>query len=246
MKEGEATGRLIVFPHLAFVVFVPASKERIDQVTRLWQPPRMPRFATESASGRASTEDRALLAPIEAGWLVVVADGTGGISGGARAAELLIRGVREAARTGFDTTDPAAWAALLDTLDDVIADDSDAGETTGVALMVTSGLVVGASCGDSRAFLFFTPAGARELTGQQPRKPRLGTGHAQAQPFCAEAHGVLVVGTDGLFDYVKLDDISRTILAAPAGSADVLIRLVLERHRSPPDDIAVVVGWLDA
>jgi serine/threonine protein phosphatase PrpC len=209
-----------------------------------WQVLLVPRFATASLSYRANTEDRALVYPVDAGWIVVVADGTGGISGGARAAELLVSGVRRAAPTSFLPTDAAAWTGLLERLDDEIAGDPEAGETTGVVLAVASGFVVGASCGDSRAYLS-TAAGMRELTGHQSRKPRLGTGHAKAQPFSADAHGVLVVGTDGLFDYTKLDDISRTILTAPEGGADALVRLVLEQYRTLPDDIAVVVGWLD-
>lgn len=204
----------------------------------------MPRFAIASASHRAGTEDRALVLPIEAGWVVVVADGAGGISGGARAAELLVDGVRRAAQEGFAATDPAAWVDLLLKLDRQIADDSSAGETTAVALVVSSGLVIGASAGDSRAYLF-TSSGAEELTSRQSRRPRLGTGHAKPLPFSANAHGVLVVGTDGLFDYVKLDDISRVIRAPVAPETDALIGLVRERYRTLPDDIALVVGWMD-
>ncbi|XXT19700.1 hypothetical protein WME94_56720 [Sorangium sp. So ce429] len=203
----------------------------------------MPRFVTASASYRINTEDRVLVLPIEAGWIVGVADGTGGLSGGAKAAELLVGGIHRAALPSFNVINPAAWAALLEALDDEIASEPTAGETTGVALAVSSGLVVGASCGDSKAYLS-TPAGWRELTSHQSRKPRLGTGQAKARPFIADAQGILVVGTDGLFDYAKLDDLSRAILTASECGADALVRLVLERHRTLPDDIAVVVGWL--
>jgi serine/threonine protein phosphatase PrpC len=208
----------------------------------------MPRFATAAASSRGATEDRATVVPIDVGWLVCVADGVGGIAGGAKAADLFVAGVqRTACRAGFDLTSPAAWIALLQDLDHEIAVDPMAGETTGIALAVTSGLIVGASCGDSRALLS-TSTGWQDLTSQQRRKPRLGTGQACALPFTAEAHGTLVVGTDGLFDYIKLDDISRTVLHASESedAADGLIRLVLDRYRTPPDDIAIVVGCLDS
>ena len=96
---------------------------------------------------------------------------------------------------------------------------------------------------DSRAYLA-SSAGMRELTGRQSRKPRLGTGRANPRPFVADARGVLVVGTDGLFDYAALEDVSLT-LGDRAGSADSLVDLVREKHRTLPDDIAVVVGRLD-
>lgn len=205
----------------------------------------MPRFVTAAASPRAVTEDRATVLRADQGWLVCVADGTGGIAGGANAADQFVAGIRRAAqRPGFDMTSSTAWTALMQNLDHEIAAEPLAGETTGIALAVTSGLVVGASCGDSKALLS-TSTGWRDLTSHQSRKPRLGTGRALAQPFTAEAHGTLVAGTDGLFDYAKLDDISDAVLHGSDDTADVLIRLVLGRYRVLPDDIAIVVGWLD-
>jgi PPM family protein phosphatase len=205
----------------------------------------MAHFVTATASARAISEDRALVAPIDAGWVVCVADGTGGMSGGAQAADLFVTGVRRAAcGAGFDLTSASVWTALLQHLDQKIAAAPLAGETTGIALAVTPGLVIGASCGDSRALLS-TSTGWHDLTSNQLRKPRLGTGRACARPFTVEARGTLVVGTDGLFDYAKLDDIADALRHGTDDTADVLVRLVLDRYRAPPDDIAVVVGWLD-
>jgi len=131
----------------------------------------VPRFATATASYRENTEDRAMVLPVQAGWIVCIADGTGGISGGAAAAELFITGVRRAAlQSRFDLADPATWATLVEALDDEIAAEPHAGETTGIALAITSGLVVGASCGDSRAWLS-TRTGWQDLTSRQSRRP---------------------------------------------------------------------------
>jgi len=186
-----------------------------------------------------------MVLPVQAGWIVCIADGTGGISGGAAAAELFITGVRRAAlQSRFDLADPATWATLVEALDDEIAAEPHAGETTGIALAITSGLVVGASCGDSRAWLS-TRTGWQDLTSRQSRRPRLGTGRASAQSFSAVACGTLVVGTDGLFDHVNAEHMTRAVVGGSDTAADALVRLVLDRHRSPPDDIAVVVGWLD-
>jgi len=205
----------------------------------------MPRFVSAALSYRPNTEDRSVVLPVEEGWIVGVADGTGGISGGAKAAELFISGLRRAALSpNFNVADPVAWTTLAEALDDEIASDPQAGETTGVALAIASGLIAGASCGDSKAFLY-TEVGWRELTRQQLRKPRLGTGRATARSFSVKAQGTLVVGTDGLFDYAKLDDMHRVVVPESAGAADALARLVVARHATPPDDIAVVVGWLD-
>lgn len=204
----------------------------------------VPRFTSAEASYRSSTQDRAVVFRVETGWIVCVADGTGGMSGGARAAELFVTGIQRAALSGLAVTEPTAWLALLQALDREIAMDRLAGETTGIALAVASGHVVGASCGDSRADLS-TEAGWQELTGNQLRRPRLGTGRAKARPFSTDAHGTLVVGTDGLFDYAKLDDMSRVVLSTSDNVGQALVDLVLDRHPSPPDDIAVVVGWLD-
>jgi len=183
--------------------------------------------------------------PNEAKLIVCVADGTGGISGGAKAAELFVDGVRRATLdSSFGINDPAAWIALLEALDKEIALDPLAGETTGVALVVASGMIVGASCGDSKAYLY-GPSGWQELTSCQLRKPRLGTGQAKAKAFLTEAHGTLVVGTDGLFDYVSLDDMAPILLRASDEAGNALVRLVLDQHKRLLDDISVVVWWSD-
>jgi serine/threonine protein phosphatase PrpC len=85
----------------------------------------------------------------------------------------------------------------------------------------------------------------RELTSGQSHRPRLGTGRASVQPFGAEARGVLVAATDGLFDYINLNEMTNAVRAESADAGDALIRLVLDRHKALPDDVAIVVGWLD-
>jgi serine/threonine protein phosphatase PrpC len=186
-----------------------------------------------------------MVLPVPAGWIVCVADGTGGSSGGAEAADLFISGIQRASGSiTFHMGEPAAWVALFEALDAEIARAPLAGETTGVALAVVSGSVVGASCGNSRAYLS-TQAGLRELTSGQSHRPRLGTGRASVQPFSAEAHGVLVAATDGLFDHVNPADVTNAVRAESADPGDALIRLVLDRHKALPDDVAIVVGWLD-
>jgi serine/threonine protein phosphatase PrpC len=202
-------------------------------------------FTTAAASSRETTEDRALVFRFGEYWIVCVADGTGGVSGGAKAADLFVTGVRQAVESrAVIIGEPTAWADLIRTLDDEIARHPLAGETTGIALAVTPTSIVGASAGDSRAWLFTDDSA--ELTKDQARKPRLGTGRTKPQPFTAEASGILVVGTDGLFDYARIEDvcaIART--AVPKDAAAALVNLPGRRSRALPDDVAVVVGWLD-
>jgi serine/threonine protein phosphatase PrpC len=154
----------------------------------------MPRFATAAASFRERTEDRVLVWPVGEIWVVCVADGRGGVSGAAKAAEAFVAGVRQAIDTrAVDPTDPLACVDLLKVLDREIERDPVAGETTGIVLAVTPTSVVGASVGDSRAWLFTDVATEltelTELTEGQARKPRLGTGGALPKAFTAPNSG---------------------------------------------------------
>ena len=108
---------------------------------------------------------------------------------------------------------------------------------------MTAGLVVGASCGDSRAYLI-DGAGKLELTRDQQRKPRLGSGRASPRGFVAARAGTLVVATDGLFDYVPIAAIRDTVARGGGSLAGALVELVLARFQQPPDDIVVVAGRL--
>ncbi|HXT99931.1 MAG TPA: hypothetical protein VN903_03000 [Polyangia bacterium] len=204
----------------------------------------MPRFSSAAASYREATEDRALTLTAGAHSVVCVADGTSGLPGAAAAAETFIAGVQRAVelRT-IDLTDGAAWTALFCDLDREIEQQSLAGETTGIALAITPTSVVGASAGDSRAWLFGETS--VELTADQIRKPRLGTGWASPRPFAAPARGTLVVGSDGLFDYVPIDEIRAVARGAADDVASALVDLVHARSGTLVDDVVIVVAVLD-
>lgn len=203
------------------------------------------RFAISEDSYRKNTEDRVLVLDVECGSIACIADGTGGVSGGANAADLFLAGVRRAVEDpDFDLTSPQAWAKLVDRLDREIEQARTAGETTGVALAITSTIVVGASSGDSQAWLM-SPNGWHELTENQLRKARLGTGHARAQPFTARPHGTLLLATDGLLDFVQLSDVASVLRSDPEDAASALVQLVRTRFRQLPDDVAVIVFKLE-
>ena len=167
--------------------------------------------------------------------MLIVADGAGGRSGAAQAAEFMIRCTRDAAA---DLSGPDDCFRLLYQVDQRIAQAADCGETTGVIVVASSNGLFGGSVGDSAAWLF-TPDSKEELT--RMRKPYLGTGvvapHQFARPF---SQGTVVVASDGLWKYTSLELIEEKVrmgkreqLAAELGE---LVRL---RSGTFPDDVSI-------
>lgn len=112
----------------------------------------VPSFAITTASHRGRPEDRLLVLNTARGWILALADGVSGASGGAQTAELFVHGVQRAsARLAFAADSPEAWTDLLAEFDGEIRRAPAAGETTGIALALTADAVIGASCEDSEA-----------------------------------------------------------------------------------------------
>lgn len=198
--------------------------------------------STAAAAQRVASEDRLLVERGAAGLLIVVADGAGGMRGGARAADMLVQHVR--ANLLEVTCDGATAGALSGTLyraDRAIAADPAAGETTAIALVVTEDRILGASAGDSEAWLLDGEE-CDVLSASQDRR-RIGSGRAAPSSFVrAFTRGVLIVATDGLFANATLDAIRETMRRAPT---DAIAQRLIERVRLPrgglADDVAVVV-----
>ena len=165
----------------------------------------------------------------------IVADGAGGFSGAAQAAEFFIRSAGSAAR---NLVSAQGCLGLLCELDQKIAADNDCGETTGVISIVSASEVFGANVGDSAAWLF-TPDGKAELT--RVRKPYLGTGVAAPHQFARRSGpGSLVVASDGLWKYTGLELIEEKVrTVSPGRLAAELAELVRLRCGAFPDDIAI-------
>jgi serine/threonine protein phosphatase PrpC len=191
---------------------------------------------------RAVLEDRAEVLEIADGLVLVVADGAGGRSGGADAAEGLVRLVREAVAAGRAPKDARRWSAFLASADDALVDDPEAGETTAVVATVTARGVVGASVGDSGLWLV-GEEGWLDLTQGQPGKPFLGTGAARPVPFAARFPlGTLLAATDGLLKYAGPEQIAALARGADLnGAARELVDLVRLRSGALQDDVAVVL-----
>src|SRR5689334_8010615 len=122
--------------------------------------------AIEIAPRRGEGQDRAVVLPCEHGVVIALADGAGGTSGGARAATAVIDRVGTVASHAYD------WQMLLAELDHT---QIGFGQTTAVVLWLTHDKIIGASAGDSAAWIV-RDASVVDLTEHQHRKPLIGDG----------------------------------------------------------------------
>ncbi len=167
--------------------------------------------------------------------LIVVADGAGGTGDGHNAADSVIRETKASYAAISSSTD---WSQFLSQLDFRVP----AGETTAVIVDIHPDRILGASVGDSCAWVIDGPD-ITDLTRTQVRKPLLGSHKAKPAPFWhGPLDGILLVGSDGFFDYAKRDKITPLI-----GRTDFfsIPRACVDMVRLPSgelwDDTAVVV-----
>ena len=174
-------------------------------------------WARRVVAARGEGQDRAVIRDIGGGLVIAVADGAGGTSHGARAAQAVM---------DLPIGDPEQLLTGLD-------GNLGGGQTTAVVMTIAGGVISGASVGDSIAWLIPGP----DLTAHQQRKPLLGDG-AIPIPFRARMTGTLLVATDGLWKDARRADIER-IATGPDldAAADALVDLV----RPLQDDVTVVL-----
>src|SRR5579863_5168615 len=104
----------------------------------------------QSVAGNPENQDRGLILKDGTRLLLCVADGAGGLSGGAEAATLAVEFFsRQAARL----TCADNCADLVHQMDAAVSQDSKAGETTFALAVVTPNKIFGASVGDSGVWL---------------------------------------------------------------------------------------------
>ncbi len=183
---------------------------------------------------RERCEDRVEVIANDDRTLVVVADGAGGTGDGHIAAETVVRETRANYAAIDNSTD---WSQFLSQLDFRVP----AGETTAVIVDIRPDCILGASVGDSCAWVIDGPD-ITDLTRTQIRKPLLGSKAAKPAPFWhGPLDGILLVGSDGFFDYARHDQISPLI-----GRTDFFAvpRACIDMVRLPSgelwDDTAVV------
>ncbi len=194
------------------------------------------------ASSRQEPQDAAAVFERDDALVVVVADGTGGNRGGERASHSFVAVVQSAvADRAFLPHELRAWINLFRHTDAAFAAQGT-GETTGVVAVVGPQGLFGVSTGDSQAWVV-TSSQIDNLTVGQHTSGRLGTNRVTPATFERPAlTGVLVLATDGLFDYAAIDVIARIVRADPIGSAaEHLVELVRLRSGKLADDVALVL-----
>jgi serine/threonine protein phosphatase PrpC len=186
-------------------------------------------------------QDRALAVPTAGGYLVAVADGAGGTGNGAAAAARLIAGLAKLAGAAASTD----WFEALLELDDAILSRRSGGQTTGVVAFVNRDRVVGASVGDSSAWLVSPTGEITDLTVHQRRRPLIGTGEALPVVFEADLLGRrLLLASDGLTKYATAERIcSLAMQGSVAQAADALANCARLPSGGLQDDVAVVIVY---
>jgi hypothetical protein len=135
--------------------------------------------------------------------LIALADGADSSEGAQTAAARAVNELARCFRNGTLPRDPQDWVMVLEAIDHVVFSDPDAGETSALVMLVQQGVVVGASVGDSLAYIV-PPVGEAELLTTHPRKePRIGTGLASPVGFGpAQLDGKLITRRAARFDPV--------------------------------------------
>ena len=184
-------------------------------------------------------EDRAIAVPAAGGYLVAVADGAGGTGGGSAAADGLIEFLSRLTEKAA-TTD---WFGALCTFDDELVARRLGAQTTAVVAFVKDDRILGASVGDSSAWLIAQAGEITDLTARQRRRPLLGSGEALPVQFEAELRGGrMLLGSDGLFKYATAERIcALAVQGSVAQAASALANCVRLPSGGLQDDVAVVL-----
>ncbi len=183
----------------------------------------------EVVSSRGSGQDRACVFGRPGGLVIALADGAGGTSHGAVAAQAFVDAV---GATSAETD----WIEVVDALDRV-----GHGQTTAVVMSVDPRGITGCSVGDSGAWLVGDEV--IDLTDGQVRKPLVGGG---CLPFVFRAgpigNATLLVASDGLLRYASREDIV-CIARGPdlAAAARTLVEVVRLPSGALHDDVAIVL-----
>ena len=197
-------------------------------------------MATKAEGHGADCQDHVALIPVGGGVVAVVADGAGGTAGGAEAAQLVVDRLRQAVDEGRELNERGLRQLLLE----FAVELEGRGQTTAVVVVIGPHQLVGASVGDSGAWLVEKDSW-RDLTVDQPRKPLLGGGLAEPRTFtCDVRDAELLLATDGVFKYAAGETV-RTLLRDEAVSAVDCCNALIDAARLPngrlQDDAGVVL-----
>jgi len=206
-----------------------------------YAPPLLATRIGEARHGRG--EDRIETVVLPDRSVFVVADGAGGVLGGATAAETICKAVADWCRQGKAVD----WPDWLSHIDREMSGSKACGLAAAVIIEIKNdGKIAGASVGDCEAWVFVNGTSPRNLTAGQIRKPLLGEGAAIPVGFEGSANGgTLLAATDGLWKYLNRSRIAEAISIRPLETAaEALINGARLRSGALQDDVAVaIVGW---
>jgi serine/threonine protein phosphatase PrpC len=192
-------------------------------------------IAVRIVAAHGAGEDRAAAIAFGRGHILVLADGAGGRSGGAAAADAVMSAARELAGSRH----PIDCCAILESLDTQL---QDVGEATAVLASWSDGVLSGASVGDSGAWLI-DAAGCHELTIAQRRKPLLGSGALPVAFGPTRCTGRVLIASDGLLNYVAAARIQQLVKTLPLEAVPAAL---IDAARLPSgalcDDISIIVA----
>jgi len=113
--------------------------------------------------------------------LIALADGADSRHASQAAASRTVAELARCFRNGSLPDEPRDWVMLLEGIDHAVLGDPDAGETSALVVLVQRGVALGASVGDSLAYVVGPDGEADLLSGGRRKEPRIGTG--LANPF---------------------------------------------------------------
>jgi len=197
--------------------------------------------ARQVHAGGKELQDRAEVFWLGSKLVLILADGAGGRSSRAEAAEFVIRQAKQILHSA--DLSPNGLSEFLKSIDRQMVADGNIGETTCVLTVLWQNSIIGASVGDSGAWCV-SPSGVDDLTCRQGRKPFLGTGGANPIGFARDALvGTLLMASDGLLKYTSSECIAAAALAANLeNAAQNLIGLVRYASGALPDDVSVLLA----
>lgn len=115
--------------------------------------------------------------------LIALADGMDAREAAQAAAARTVTELARCFRNGALPEDPQGWVMLLEGIDHAVLADPDSGETSALVMLVQQEVVMGASVGDSLAYVVRSPGDEQLLCPGRRNAPGIGSGFATPLGF---------------------------------------------------------------
>lgn len=197
----------------------------------------MPKISSYLEQQNTKGDDAFFVVEIGASIWFCIADGAGGTGAGNAASQFVIDSFKKLSQAE-DFNDPEDFESFLRELDVALVRELNGGETTAIVGRVFDDQVIGASVGDSEAWLFNLEYDY-ELTSMQIIKPLLGSGASIPIGFGPmNVEQFMLLGSDGLFKYARHHDI-QSLLTADVSAMEIA-GLAKYETGGLQDDISVI------